>query len=858
MAALLGVGVSNAWASTTYVGTMYTYDVVFGTPNAATPTDINAQTEFTTDASEQTFTTMSLQISGSCLAGNQANGRTYSFTSAPTTGKVYFKANGHFVGGNYDFFSIKGSVIDNENIENTSYDIVQSPYGLPRNTGATTVLRVFGQDITASSVYTPRDVVYGFDVTIDIENQKVDYVVTYASKGSSGTVSALSTVSGSVPVPDGYTLNSVSSWSIPRCGENAANYYDNVAFYSAVPNVTLYTATFTETNSLNPTIKIYSDAGRTSEVSNGELTDETTYYYRATLDGYLDYDGTFTINGADPDVEFTMTAKAVYSYTVNAKAGDVILEKLAEGSGYKDDKVYYYYKQVINYGGTLYEADAISSAYKTSFDLDSDDKVVNHSYDQPGTPVTNIVFLAEGEDLFTRGTGSAADSRCSMGAGGYASSKTAFVNLGPGKYYIGLSNRCSGERTGIHKFYKGDEAEPFFSADGNGYNAKRYSEEFTLTETTTLYFQGGDNNQYVDWLYIVQTGAANTITSGNATHLTFNNATNGSTYGENWVIDVWNGGSKVAKVRADWWDEVAGTNTGFTYGYTYSSDGGATPDNTNVWGTYVSDMGDADVDLTLSYSEGTLYIIGTMTNGSKVYYVNYAKSGLSGDVSFDVYGNNATLTDVTTAATTVNTTYATPTGVSTTVTGAGYATWVTNNVYSLDFSSTSIEAYKVKVSSKGKATLTKVYQVPAGTPVLLYKEGGATESIPIAIGPVNAIGDNDLVAGTGAAVATTDGEYTNMILNNGEDGIGFYFANDQTVATNRAYLHIATSLAPNAVGGGSRMSMVFADDATGISATLKDNGETTNDTFIYNLNGQRINKPTKGLYIVNGKKAIIK
>jgi hypothetical protein len=191
--------------------------------------------------------------------------------------------------------------------------------------------------------------------------------------------------------------------------------------------------------------------------------------------------------------------------------------------------------------------------------------------------------------------------------------------------------------------------------------------------------------------------------------------------------------------------------------------------------------------------------------------------------------------------------------VSVTVTDACFATYV-NSDYDLDFSSTAIEAYKVKVNTKGKATLTKVDNVPAGTPVLLYKDGGTTEDIPVMTGAA-AVTENDLVAGTGAAVATIDGEYTNMILNNVDNKIGFYFAAGQTVASNRAYLHILSTLAPDAEGSGTRMSMVFADEETGIKSVqgseLKSNG-------CYNLNGQRVESPTKGLYIINGRKQLVK
>ena len=69
------------------------------------------------------------------------------------------------------------------------------------------------------------------------------------------------------------------------------------------------------------------------------------------------------------------------------------------------------------------------------------------------------------------------------------------------------------------------------------------------------------------------------------------------------------------------------------------------------------------------------------------------------------------------------------------------------------------------------------------------------------------------------------------------------------------------SFSANAQNGGSNtkvsrtISLAF-DDATAI-----DNMQVVNEIAnqaIYNLSGQRVAQPTKGLYIVNGKKVIIK
>ena len=186
------------------------------------------------------------------------------------------------------------------------------------------------------------------------------------------------------------------------------------------------------------------------------------------------------------------------------------------------------------------------------------------------------------------------------------------------------------------------------------------------------------------------------------------------------------------------------------------------------------------------------------------------------------------------------------------VSAAGYATYVSKN--NLDFSNATTKAYKVKVATKGVATLTAVEKVPANTPVLLYAENGNGdgEAIPV-VATADAVEDNDLVAGAGVTVATTDGDYTNMILNNVNNKVGFYFANNQMVAANRAYLHILTTLAPDA--SNARMQIVFDSETSGIKSVNNALNESGN---YFNLSGQRISEPAKGLYIVNGKKVIIK
>lgn len=74
-----------------------------------------------------------------------------------------------------------------------------------------------------------------------------------------------------------------------------------------------------------------------------------------------------------------------------------------------------------------------------------------------------------------------------------------------------------------------------------------------------------------------------------------------------------------------------------------------------------------------------------------------------------------------------------------------------------------------------------------------------------------------------------------------------------TLKSMRAYLSVPNSLVPSS--GNARMNInLFEEESTGISSIHR----TTQDCKVYNMSGQRLAKPSKGLNIINGKKVIIK
>lgn len=177
------------------------------------------------------------------------------------------------------------------------------------------------------------------------------------------------------------------------------------------------------------------------------------------------------------------------------------------------------------------------------------------------------------------------------------------------------------------------------------------------------------------------------------------------------------------------------------------------------------------------------------------------------------------------------------------ISAAGFATFVSD--FDLDYSSVpGLKAYKATVSDV-TISFDKVTTVPAGEGVLLQGNEG-TYNVPLTSGVTPwAADDNAFVRGTGAAVATGDGPY-NYILNKVNGVVGFYKANGQTVAKNRAYLQSTTAAA--------RISLNFDEETTGISEVAKSDANNK----VFDLQGRHIAQPTKGLYIMNGRKVLVK
>ncbi len=176
----------------------------------------------------------------------------------------------------------------------------------------------------------------------------------------------------------------------------------------------------------------------------------------------------------------------------------------------------------------------------------------------------------------------------------------------------------------------------------------------------------------------------------------------------------------------------------------------------------------------------------------------------------------------------------------------GYSTF-NFQLASLDFSKSGIELYKVKADNDLKSvTTTKVNDgiLPQGTAALLKGTAGEIYASDI-VSSASEWSDNDLIPTTG----TVYGNGSIYVLNTGSSGVGFYrLLDDGTVTVGRGYLNLQ---------GSSVKVLPFEDDDTPTGIIAIDAADIAK-TVIYDLSGRRVSKPSRGIYIVNGKKVLIK
>ena len=181
--------------------------------------------------------------------------------------------------------------------------------------------------------------------------------------------------------------------------------------------------------------------------------------------------------------------------------------------------------------------------------------------------------------------------------------------------------------------------------------------------------------------------------------------------------------------------------------------------------------------------------------------------------------------------------------------------WLTfyNENYNFMVPSTGVQIFKAALTGTSLALtkLTSDYCVTKNNAVILKSTKGTTLTLTYTTSDSgNNFSGNNLTGVTDPVGITAATPSTTFVLNTGTNGVGFYkLQSGKKLGVGKAYLTYSGALAPEFLG--------FENDVTAIEDVVK-NQDPTADSQYFNLNGQRVAQPTKGLYIVNGKKVIIK
>ena len=155
-----------------------------------------------------------------------------------------------------------------------------------------------------------------------------------------------------------------------------------------------------------------------------------------------------------------------------------------------------------------------------------------------------------------------------------------------------------------------------------------------------------------------------------------------------------------------------------------------------------------------------------------------------------------------------------------------------------------VKAYSCAGVDGTTLTLTAVEKLEANKPYII--EGAWNATLTGDAQGTKLTYTDGLLTGVYAETTAPEGSY---VLQNQDNVVGFYLVenSDIEVPANRAYLTVN--------GSGVKGFFFGSDDATavkGVEAAGEEAGA------IYNLAGQRVEKAVKGIYIINGKKVLVK
>ena len=253
----------------------------------------------------------------------------------------------------------------------------------------------------------------------------------------------------------------------------------------------------------------------------------------------------------------------------------------------------------------------------------------------------------------------------------------------------------------------------------------------------------------------------------------------------------------------------------------------------------------------------TIYDGNTPLTGGGTDYSYTTTPTYTADVdnkSPDIYHINITFTNNYTGSRTVSYQIRKQINLATT---HQWSTYFETNVNMSVPANAGFEVYTFRQIDGNIIQLDRRYYIKKDTPMLLYCENGGTffpELVESSTGGLSSISSNSAFKGvssdTDVTTLPTSGDYEIWILKDDR----FVRTKSGTIPAGKCYLEMLKSSFSEPSLSLSR-GLDLDDETTSLKSI--ENGELKIDNY-YDLSGRRVLYPTKGIYIVNGKKIVIK
>ena len=266
----------------------------------------------------------------------------------------------------------------------------------------------------------------------------------------------------------------------------------------------LYSVDFSEANGVTPEVKVYSDEACSTEVSASALTAGTKYYYVATLDGYEDYKGEFTVASENPSVSFTMVKKPVFAYKVNLvdEANNVLKTVYENDEAYEGLEVNYSYpKYLTDENGKVTYVCSLSS-FNGSVKANKD-AVTSVKYNE----YKGTAYFVEAENVINKTKEGSANYSSGAAMRGFDTNMDLLTIPETGVYRLSYAV-CSNNLKEPRQFFVSAGDEEIVNKDVN-WSVNKVTTDGTMTEAamtfnegTVIKAKGSDTNIILDYILL--------------------------------------------------------------------------------------------------------------------------------------------------------------------------------------------------------------------------------------------------------------------------------------------------------------------------------------------------------------------